>query len=218
MKPAWILLLVIALTSGADKLAADDYNHVALDVFWNQLYDGGGWSLYCGYRFDMEGNSPLGYAIGIDHVYDSEWMMDALQCHNRTQCYEQERDRFMTMESDMHNLYPVWSDLTVYRTGRVFGEVEGENWRFDKCDFEWKSGVVEPRPLSRGNIARAIFYMHTTYNLPVAGEMMTVLKQWNQQDPPSEQERIRNDRIERIQGRRNPYIDNPALGESLLIR
>jgi deoxyribonuclease-1 len=119
------------------------------------------------------------------------------------------------MESDMHNLYPSWTDLTVYRSGRVFGEVEGEDWRFDNCDFEWKAGVLEPRPLSRGNIARSIFYMHTKYNLPVSDKMLQALRAWNKEDLPSEQERYRNDRIEQIQGQRNPYIDDPDLIEKI---
>ncbi|MFT5350905.1 MAG: deoxyribonuclease-1, partial [Gammaproteobacteria bacterium] len=38
-------------------------------------------------------------------------------------------------------------------------------------------------------------------------------KVWNKIDPPSKQEKIRNDRIERLQGNRNPYIDKPSLAE-----
>ena len=207
-------LIILLFLYISFPVLSDDYNHVATDIFWTQLYDTGGWSLYCGYRFEHKGNSPDGYNIGIDHIYDTEWMMDHLQCRNRTQCYTQETERFSIMESDLHNLYPVWTDLTVYRTGRMFGLVDGEDWRFDNCDFEWKSGVVEPRPLSRGNIARAIFYMHRQYNVPIPADMIEKLKEWNREDLPSEQERIRNDRIERLQGRRNPYIDNPDLIES----
>ena len=207
-----VLFIIIVSTF---PLKADDYNHIATDIFWNQLYQGGGWSLYCGYRFDQEGNSPDGYHIGIDHVYDTNWMLDALQCTNRNQCYVEKEDAFVKMESDLHNLYPAWTDLTVYRTGRDYGEVEGEDWRFENCDFEWKAGVLEPRPLSRGNIARSIFYMHTRYKLPVSPEMMQELKTWNREDLPSEQERVRNDRIEKIQGQRNPYIDDPDLIEKI---
>ncbi|NNE38617.1 MAG: hypothetical protein HKN08_09970, partial [Gammaproteobacteria bacterium] len=186
-KSSYLLSVVIAALFMTIPIKADDYNHIATDIFWNQLYEGGGWSLYCGYRFDQEGNSPDGFHIGIDHVYETEWMLDALQCDNRNQCYVEQGDIFVKMESDMHNLYPSWTDLTVYRSGRVYGEVEGEDWRFDDCDFEWKAGVLEPRPLSRGNIARSIFYMHTKYNLPVSDKMLQALKAWNKQDLPSEQ-------------------------------
>jgi deoxyribonuclease I len=210
-----LILFASILFNLSSPVFPEDYDHVATDVFWNQLYEGGGYTLYCGYRFDQEGNSPAGYHIGIDHVYDTVWMMDHLQCHNRTQCYAQKNDLFIKMESDLHNLYPAWTDLTVYRSGRIFGEVDGEDWRFENCDFEWKSGVVEPRPLSRGNIARAIFYMHTKYGVPISPSMIETLKTWNRDDLPSDQEKVRNDRIERIQGGRNPYIDEPMLIDTI---
>ena len=209
------LLAAGLLAAAASAAQAEDYNHVAQDMFWRQLYEGGGWTLYCGFRFDGEGNSPEGYAIGIDHIYATEWMLDHAGCDNRMQCYASGNESFIRMESDLHNLYPVWSDLVVYRTGRHFGSLETLDSRFDHCDYKWKSGVVEPRMLSKGNIARAIFYMHTRYGAPVPGQMIETLKRWNREDPPSEQEKIRNDRIERLQGSRNPYIDKPALADDV---
>lgn len=192
-----------------------DYNHVATELFWNQLYAGGGWTLYCGLRFDHGGESPEGYAISIDHIYPTEWIQDHLQCSNRSRCYASNNSEFMRMESDMHNLYPAWSVLTMHRNGRSFGMIEQESWRFDNCDIEWKAGTVEPRPLARGNIARAIFYMHRTYGVPIPAAMLDALKEWNRDDPPSRQEKARNDRIEQLQGRRNPYIDSPQLAEDI---
>jgi deoxyribonuclease I len=218
MKKIYFKLLGLVLMSIAYPLYADDYDHIATDIFWNQLYEGGGWSLYCGFRFEQDGSLPDGYNIGIDHVYDTGQIMDHLQCDNRTQCYTKNKDIFVSMESDLHNLYPSLTDLTVYRSNRKFGDVEGEDWRFDNCDFEWKSGVVEPRPISRGNIARAIFYMNKKYNLPISSSLMEKLKIWNKEDLPSEQEKVRNNRIEKIQGQRNPYIDNPSLVDAINAR
>ena len=65
------------------------------------------------------------------------------------------------------------------------------------------------------NIARSIFYMHSQYGAPVDKDMLLELKRWNRQDPPSNQEMIRNNRIEELQGNRNPYIDNPTLAEQI---
>jgi deoxyribonuclease-1 len=101
----------------------------------------------------------------------------------------------------------------VYRSGRSYGNIPGEDSRFDQCDFEWDPEVAEPRDLSKGNVARSILYMNRQYKLPVSPEMMAIMKAWNKQDPPSEQERIRNDSIEQLQGQRNPYIDNPGLAD-----
>ncbi len=206
---------IMPVLSAAEDLY--DYDRVARDLFWSRLYNGGGWTLYCGFRFEPGGKSPDGYAIGIDHIYSTEWMMDHLQCHNRPQCNADNREKFGRMEADMHNLYPAWPAIVTHRSGRIFGKLSGEDSRFDNCDFKWKGGIVEPRPIAVGNIARAIFYMHTQYGLPVDVRMVEVLKEWNRINPPSRQEYTRNDKIEQIQGVRNPYIDNPELVDSLVL-
>lgn len=209
-------LMLLMLLGNSPVVSAepdvDDYDYIVREVFWKQLYEGGGWTLYCGLRFDMEGRSQEGYAIGIDQVYATEWMLDHLQCRNRNECTATSQD-FRVMESDMHNLYPIWSDLVLSRNGRGFGNVKGDESRFDDCHFEWDARNIEPRDLSKGNVARSILYMHRQYKLPLSAEKMKLMQEWNRADPPSEQERVRNDRIEQIQGKRNPYIDNPALAD-----
>jgi deoxyribonuclease-1 len=142
-------------------------------------------------------------------------MIRALNCKSRNDCYRNNK-KFAAMEADMHNLYPVLLDLSNDFHLSDFGEIPGENWRVDDCDFERKNGVVEPRVLARGNVARSIFYMHARYDLPVDKKTLKMLKQWNQDDPPSSQETERNDKIEKIQGNRNAYIDNPALANKLV--
>jgi deoxyribonuclease-1 len=196
---------------------AENYDYVVQELFWKQLYLEGGWTLYCGYRFDPSGRSPDNYGISIDHVYATEWTQDYLGCGNRSECRNGGNKKFLEMEADLHNLYPAWSALLVYRSGRMFGEVAGEDSRFDDCDFEWKGEVVEPRDISRGNVARSILYMHDRYGAPVSADVLERMKKWNRDDPPSEQEVVRNDRIEKLQGRRNPYIDNPRLADKIPI-
>lgn len=199
-------------TAPATPIDMSNYDDISRGVFWSQLYAEGGWTLYCGYRFDLEGRSQEGYAVGIDAVYATEWMLDHLQCRNRTECYAKNPE-FRVMEADMHNLYPAWSDLIVYRNGRIFGNVPGKESRFDQCEFEWDAKLVEPRDLSKGNVARSVLYMHWQYKLTLSPYMTGLMKTWNREDPPSEQEKVRNDRIEKLQGRRNPFIDNPSLAD-----
>ncbi len=111
-----------------------------------------------------------------------------MECKSRRQCRLDKKSRFTRMEADMHNLYPVWQEADVARRNTVFGMIDGEDWRYENCDFERFLGITEPRPIARGNIARSIFYMHTQYGLPVDKKMLDELKRWNRQDTPSNQE------------------------------
>ena len=208
-------ILSLPVISTADPGIKYSYDEVASDIFWNSLYGDGGWTLYCGYQFHKPNVSVDGKALTIEHIYPTGKMFKALNCNSRNQCYVSKNRLFAEMEADMHNLYPIMLDLSNAFYDSEYGEIEGENWRIDGCDYERKNGIVEPRPLARGNIARAMFYMHTTYNLPIEKETLEVLKKWNHDDPPSHQEKIRNSKIELIQGNRNPYIDKPELADKL---
>ncbi|GLY49686.1 hypothetical protein Lesp01_33420 [Lentzea sp. NBRC 102530] len=85
----------------------------------------------------------------------------------------------------------------------------------------------EPRNAVKGDVARMIFYMAVRYegndgyvdleinnsvsngSAPYMGKL-SVLKQWNQQDPPDANERRRNELIySDYQRNRNPFIDHP---------
>ncbi|MDX1298300.1 MAG: endonuclease, partial [Pseudomonas sp.] len=80
------------------------------------------------------------------------------------------------------------------------------------CDMKTSFQLVEPRDDAKGNVARAIFYMHVEYGLPIVGQVQ-VFKQWHQMDPPDADEIARNDKIANLQGTRNRFIDNPELVE-----
>ena len=99
-------------------------------------------------------------------------MFDFLGCNSRMQCRDSGNEKFARMEADLHNLYPTWLNLNNVHFVSSYGEIKGEDWRYDGCDFERKNGVAEPRPLARGNIARAIFYMHHEYGVPIENEML----------------------------------------------
>jgi len=118
--------------------------------------------------------------------------------------------------SDLHHLFPVLDSANLARSNNPFGETD--------CDIDgsclWEmaasalgpsvgSGqrVFEVRPVRRGDIARAQFYFSLRYQMQISGEVETTLKDWNRADPPDNRERVRNDRIELLQGNRNPFID-----------
>jgi len=117
----------------------------------------------------------------------------------------------------MHNLYPAQANINKARGSRAFGMVPGEPRRFRQCDFEIhpQKHRVEPRPEVRGNIARAVFYMHATYDLKLFPQQAKLLKQWHRQDPPDREEQRRNRIITRIQGQQNHFITHPEQVEAL---
>ena len=210
-------LAAALLASSASAPGQDnkfDYDEIAQKTFWEKLYPEGGWTLYCGFHFGMDRQTADGRAIAIEHVYPTELMLKVAGCANRSECRDSGNPRFAKMEADMHNLYPVWQAMITFRAGRMFGMVTGEDWRFDDCDIEWKDKVIEPRVLARGNVARAILYMRATYGVPVDPPELQLLRRWNAEDPPSEQEKERNDLIETVQGTRNSFIDASVRAES----
>lgn len=207
-------LLVLCAAAGAGENPFD-YDTIAERTFWESLYPDGGWTLYCGIRFGADRRTADGGTVVIDHIYPTELLLKFAGCGNRSSCRDGGNGKFVKMEADMHNLYPTRQSLFTFRTGRRYGLVEGEDWRFDDCDIEWKDDVFEPRPLARGNVARSVLYMHATYRVPVDADQLQLLKEWNREDPPSDQEKARNDQIEKQQGARNPYVDDPALADRL---
>jgi deoxyribonuclease I len=208
-----ILFLCAIHMVSVKAYTSTDFDLISTDKFWRKLYPGGGWSLYCGYKFSIEKKTPDGLLVGIEHIFPTARMTKHAACKNRMQCRESANKKFIRMEADLHNMYPVSQSVITYRNNSKFGLITGEDWRFNDCDLEWKAGVFEPRQIARGNIARAMLYMHTYYNIPFNKRELVLFKVWNKIDPPSKQESTRNDLIERLQGNRNPYIDKPGLAE-----
>lgn len=180
-------------------------------LFWEQVYPAGGWTLYCGERFERP------QEVVIDDIYAKEWAMKHFQCESLEQCRKQNA-KFSRIEADLHNLYPALENVAIARADYPFGPIAGEFREFFECDFEYdaRDHLAEPRTVAQGNIARAILYMHMEYELPLEQDFLDRMLEWNRADPPSNDEIRRNNVIEKLQGTRNPFIDNPQLADSLL--
>ena len=182
----------------------EDYE-TARSIFWNELYPDGGETLYCAQVFDGSYNR----GINIEHVFPMGWVTNTLNCGRRKQC-RRNSPLFNQIEADLHNLYPARSDINQERSAIAFGMVNGEKRNYGSCDFEVqhrRPRLVEPREEVRGNIARSMFYMADSYDLTLFDKQVAILSKWNKADPADDFEKDRNDKIEKIQGNRNPYID-----------
>lgn len=208
-----IALLVIVFLQSCHSQAGSiaDYKE-ARKLFWQELYPAGGATLYCGKKFGAGYNKN----INIEHVFPMGWVTHAVQCGTRKQC-RQRSEQFNRIEADLHNLYPSQTSVNKARGSFRFGIISGEERRFGQaCDFEVseRQRHVEPAEAVRGDVARAMLYMEKTYashGLEIFNKQRKMLVDWHFDDPPSAQERARNDRIAQIQGNRNPFIDNPSL-------
>ncbi|HPE75291.1 MAG TPA: endonuclease [Draconibacterium sp.] len=135
------------------------------------------------------------------------------------------------MDSDALNLRPADTDANMSRSNLDFDIVQPNGTLDPYAIYSWyNDSAYEPGPLTKGQVARILFYMDTRYegtdgemdlelarkvnNYPAAkfGNLTTLLK-WNKEYPPSAMERQRNDRIFRMQQNRNPFVDHPEFAD-----
>jgi len=210
---AWLRSLILLLALGAAQASAASEDRPwlrqykqALRGLWSEVYREGGKTLYCGAHFGRD----KGTRINAEHVFPMSWVARELGCGTRSHC-RNTSPAFNRIEDDLHNIFPALAEINEARGARRYGEIPGEARAYGSCDVEIRGREIEPGPQVRGDIARAMFYMRQRYGLPIYRRQAELLARWNREDPPDATERARNDRIQRIQGRRNPYIDNPGL-------
>ncbi len=120
--------------------------------------------------------------------------------------------------SDLHHLFPTDKEANAKRASYPFGVVDKVLWESadSKLGVNDKGNIVfEPPAEHRGNIARALFYVATTYDLEFVEGEPEILLQWNKDDPVDAQELQRNEDISRFQHNRNPFVDNPELADKI---
>lgn len=137
--------------------------------------------------------------------------------------------------TDLHNLRPADRSVNTQRGDRDFDD--GGISHPEALGVRWDADSWEVPDAVKGDVARAIFYMALRYDGtgtytdrkgrvrheprlqivegdspeardPLLGSLGTLLR-WNTLDPPDEAERLRNARVEAIQGRANPFVEEP---------
>ena len=122
--------------------------------------------------------------------------------------------------TDLHNLRASTPSVNSSKSDRFFSEGTG-------IEDITPDGGYYPGDEQIGDVARIIFYMAVMYDFldftdddlldetdhyTMDGARMgkkSVLLEWHKLDPVDDFERARNDRIQAIQGNRNPFIDKP---------
>ena len=128
--------------------------------------------------------------------------------------------------TDLHHLQPADAKINAIRGNKDFdfGGSPLAKSPINKTDGD----SFEPRDAVKGDAARSIFYMAVRYEGNDAdtpdlylvddtsstsgetkfGKLCTLLE-WNKLDPVDEWEKARHEKVVKVQGNRNPFIDNP---------
>jgi serine protease len=134
--------------------------------------------------------------------------------------------------TDLHHLRPADVTVNSSRGNKDFamGGTALDEAPANKTDND----SFEPANMVKGDVARMVFYMDVRYQgsdnsgvpdlsvahgstgegEPLLGDLCTLLS-WHRQDPVSDWERRRNNRVYEWQKNRNPFIDNPLWAESV---
>lgn len=144
-------------------------------------------------------------------------------------------DKERNVGSDAHHLRPTEQNLNSTRGSNQFGEVstiasnivsQAGSTSYDHLCYT--DGIYfYPGEGYRGATARILMYVETRwgdkYNLnfvlgegktKTIGDIETLMK-WHYQEPPTAEEMRRNEAVFKIQGNRNPFIDNPEFATKI---
>ncbi len=130
-------------------------------------------------------------------------------------------DKLEPMKSDLHHIFPTDACTNGQRSSWKFGNVQYPVGRFGNDDYGYSklgNQIFEPADPHKGDVARAMFYFVTrygNYSNYLDDEQEAVLRQWHHDDPVSDKERLRNNRIEKYQLNRNPFIDCPDMVDAI---
>ncbi|KAI5077637.1 hypothetical protein GOP47_0007461 [Adiantum capillus-veneris] len=144
--------------------------------------------------------------------------------------------------TDLHNLRPADANVNSARGKKYFGECMPAidktclmpAFKESAADTATSKKFWMPPRKVRGDIARSLMYMVVRYGVDKHGEgsnlqlsdtpnkgraqmgKLSVLLQWNLEDPPSNEERLRNFRVCALfQHNRNPFVDHPEFASQI---
>ncbi|RYZ85361.1 MAG: nuclease, partial [Proteobacteria bacterium] len=112
-------------------------------------------------------------------------------------------------KSDLHHLFPTNSKTNAIRGNNKFGEVAQDSKTLECSNVRTGTAaggnreIFEPPREHKGNVARALFYFATRYDMVIDADEEAFLRKWNQEDPVDDVERDRNEKIFAVQKDRN---------------
>lgn len=222
----------VALSAKLKNHTVLDYSSVRADnsgVDYRE--DGSIWDMYSGCVFAWNN-----YCNSSN--YDTE--VDC-ECYNREHSLPKSWWGGSTSEpmyTDLHHVIPTDNAANGQRSAWPLGEVDDVEWTNGSSKLGYgtfgSSGnnkTFEPADEYKGDFARIYFYMATCYmdkNFTQGGKGFKVFMsgtanfnskaldlylEWHRNDPVSQKEIARNNKVAKKQGNRNPFVDEPELAE-----
>ena len=128
--------------------------------------------------------------------------------------------------NDLHILYLCDAKINSNRSNFSFGVLQndspstvfltelGEKTNFPShCKKDKKLEIFETPEKSKGVIARSVAYYIWNFNVDIGNKVLhyKLLKKWNKENPINDQEIEKNNKILKIQGNKNLFIEYPYL-------
>lgn len=189
-------------------------------------------TVYCGCKYASNGK-PNGIDFGscgfsprknAGRASRIEWE-HVVTAHNiglSRQCWHKEGGRsarknceatdpeFALMEGDLHNLLPSIGEVNGDRSNYMYAQWTNDpEPMYGSCRtvVDFKNRKAQPRPEVRGMLARISFYMEKTYGIAISKERRRLFEIWDRRHPVDKYECERDNRIFKVQGDRNPFVE-----------
>lgn len=200
--------LLQALRALISTNSYSNYNGAKAKLFQElENHDGYVTCIYTGQEFDVGYNYTGSSDPNTEHTYCQSWFSSS---------------EINIKKADLHHLFPCEMRTNSSRGNYpIYTVANHTNANVYYTHTPWQSyrgqsstghTVFEAADESKGNIARALLYFYIRYDDPLVQQyvdMLPVLIEWNNIDPPDEHEITRNQGIYEFQGNRNPFIDHP---------
>jgi len=115
---------------------------------------------------------------------------------------------YRRIESDLHNLQPAIGEVNGDRNNFQYSQWNGGEQQYGQCSMkiDFKQKLAQPPERARGAIARTYFYMRDQYHLRLSRQQTQLFTAWDKQYPVTSWECERDNRIAKVQGNHNSYV------------
>lgn len=169
--------------------------------------------VYCATRFGLQAGDVTNGRLPDSSTLNTE--------HTWPQSKFSKLTSASTQKSDLHHLYPAGSKINSDRGNFPFAEVDGSS--HISCSsskrghsLDGANGTYfEPRDEHKGNVARSMFYFSVRYKIALDQTQEHYLRMWHKEDPIDAAEKATHEEIVKVQGNRNPFIDDPTLVDQI---